>query len=238
MKKLVMLVLSSLLAASMAWAGATPGTGVVGSKHDLRALAGGTDERVCAFCHTPHHADVTSFSYMPLWSHEVTAETFTQYFSQTFDGWLSIVDPVTGPSVLCMSCHDGAVAPDAYYGKAGSVTPEGDAYGEYGIGLGGDMTNDHPIGFNYEDAMLDTNNATPEIRDADADLTTVTDIAAQVGHIGTIRNLLFDDDFDGTNETFTCASCHDVHNGPSVKEDYFLYADQNDSAFCRMCHIK
>ncbi|NDY41410.1 cytochrome C [Dissulfurirhabdus thermomarina] len=228
----------SLLGGAPAFGGAAPGTGIVGSKHDMllyTAANGGVVDphgRVCAYCHTPHHAvDDPNADYMPLWSRQVTQEpVFIEYSSPTLDA--VITDPVAGPSRLCMSCHDGAVAIDAYYGSNGTATlTEGDAFGEIGIGLNGDLSNDHPIGFDYPSVAL----ADPEIKDASSVF-----IENAVGT--TIADVLWDD--GSGNQLMTCATCHDVHNGPSTATSgtdpggWFLYAPQNNAKICLSCHDK
>lgn len=212
------------------FAGITAGSGIVDSKHDMRGYAesngGARDqfERVCAYCHTPHHAvEDLEADYMPLWSRTVTSEVFVEYDSATLDGLQAGIDTVMGPSRLCMGCHDGAVAIDAYYGAGGTATMvEGDAFLEIGVGLNGDLSNDHPIGFDYNEVAL-----------VDAEINAST--AAFSGG-ATVASVLYDDGFGGA--IMTCATCHDVHNGPTVNEGWFLYGKQAGSEFCVTCHAK
>ena len=222
------------MGATLAFAGAGAGTGIVDSKHDMRSYAashgGAADslDRVCAYCHTPHHAvEDANADYMPLWSRAVTTGTFAGYESTTFSQ--TVVDPVVGPSRLCMSCHDGVVAIDAYYGAVGTATMVGDdnfgGSAENHIGVGNDpktLTNDHPIGFEYALAKA----ADAEIAAAD----TVFSGGAS------IESVLWENQ-DGA-KIMTCATCHDVHNGPTVADNAFIYGKQSDSAFCTTCHIK
>lgn len=217
------------LGCATSFAGIDPGTGIVNSKHDMRlyasAAGGSADQfgRVCAYCHTPHHAveDINA-DYMPLWSRSVTAETFIEYTSATIDGVVA-GDPVAGPSRLCMGCHDGAVAIDAYYGQPGTATMvEGDAFTEIGVGLGGDLTNDHPIGFDYPYVASQD----PEINDASA---------VFAGGVA-VSSVLYDD--GNGNDLMTCSTCHDVHNSSGVVDGWFLYGYQQDSNFCITCHDK
>lgn len=219
----------SLGFAFTSFAGIAPGTGIVDSKHDMRVYAsangGSADQfgRVCAYCHTPHHAvEDLSADYMPLWSRTVSSEVFVEYDSTTIDG--SVVDdPVAGPSRLCMGCHDGAVAIDAYYGSPGTATMvEGDAFGEIGVGLAGDLTNDHPIGFKYSDVAT-----------ADAE---INDSSATFAGGVTVASVLYDD--GAGNDIMTCSTCHDVHNSAGVVDGWFLYGYQEDSNFCITCHMK
>ncbi len=226
MKRYIFIFLcTALLAfcATQVFAGATPGTGIVGSKHDMNLVSNADSQnRVCAFCHTPHHAlDDASADYLPLWSHELTSLTYTDYDSITFDGGgHKASDTLTGPSRLCMSCHDGAVAVDQHYGMVGTDVRSGDSWGEIGVGAGGDLSNDHPIGFDYTAiaGVIDD-----EIRLATAPVSNpnVVDIA----------ELLWD------GQWMTCASCHDVHN-TDANEDYFLYNQQANSDICMTCHDK
>lgn len=245
MKKIIVLLLAIAMSASTALAG----DGIVGSAHDMTMYPGISDPegRVCAFCHTPHHADTVSGDYMPLWSREWTqVASFTQYDSGSLQA--TITDPMVGPSILCMSCHDGAVAPDAYYGNPGTVALlEGDAYGEFGVGLAGDMSNDHPIGFDYTTVAAGTNtwgvpDGTRIGAGGDGEIRMETEDLSGFGVYGinTIADVLWNADNSGLGggKIFTCASCHDVHNGPTAVENHFLYGPQQDSQFCRMCHLK
>ncbi|KAA0890347.1 cytochrome c3 family protein [Oryzomonas rubra] len=239
------------------------GGGIVGSKHDMNVFLttnGGTkdlDQRVCAYCHTPHHAadptqtvtktvtnpatglstDITYSVYVPLWSRAVLTSTFDQYVSATFnpaaDG--KFYDNMAGPSRLCMSCHDGVTAVDSYYGKTGTVTQLGDdqmnyfGQNHFAIGQSFGLANDHPVGFVYADMQT---NPKYELKAA----------ASPIG-TKTIADVLTN--IDGVGAVMTCASCHDVHNGTAVQNTapasgrgYFLLAAQKDSALCLSCHDK
>ncbi len=216
------------------FAGMPPGSGIVDSKHDMTAYIdshGGVSDaqqRVCAYCHTPHHAlEDLDYDYLPLWSHELTQEVFIDYDSPTYDGanYMALnnfFDSLTGPSRLCMSCHDGAVAIDSYYGATGVVPGGGDAWGEIGVGLNGDLTNDHPIGFYYDDVATDDAEINPSTGVFDGGKT--------------IADVLFDDGVGGG--VMTCSSCHDVHNSVGVVDAAFLYGLQADSSICLTCHNK
>ena len=129
-----------------------------------------------------------------------------------------------------MSCHDGAVAIDAYYGATGTATMVGDdnfaGVASNHIGVGADpksLTNDHPIGFEYALAKA-----------ADAEIAPATSVFK--GGTATIDSVLWAN--AGGKKIMTCATCHDVHNGPSVVDGAFIYGKQADSAFCTSCHIK
>jgi Zn-finger protein len=224
-----------------------PGAGLVASKHNMLSYTEtfkDTQGRVCAYCHTPHHAlsDNTTegyADYLPLWSHKITSQTnFKAYFTPTVG--VDTNRALAGVTILCMSCHDGVVAVDEHYNNPGnSVKLADDGFGGTAVGLANNADapgaanfgNDHPIGFSYDEALLKH----------PGDLRAKTTVWAGSGantHVRTIGDGLTGGDF------FTCASCHDVHNKDNVANsvnanvNYFLYADQKDSAFCVTCHVK
>jgi predicted CXXCH cytochrome family protein len=182
---------------------------IVGTDHDLSgepAAAG----QVCIVCHTPHNAD-TAVAGAPLWNHQVTGATFTVYDSPTFDG--GPPGQPAGASRLCLSCHDGTVALDAFGGFAG--TP-----GNFISGnalLGTDLTGDHPISFVYDTALATTDGGLQDPATANSGLG------------GTIDADML---FSGSLE---CASCHDVHNNAIAP---FLRLANGSSAMCLTCHNK
>jgi hypothetical protein len=242
------------------------GGGIVNSKHDMRMFIqtyGGTADyadRVCAFCHTPHHAEdpataigydavnTTEYTaYTPLWSHALPENLdYDQYVSVTFnpglvvkDGVANTYDPMIGPSRLCMSCHDGTVAVDSYYGKTGTATNKGEDFlesesaGNFAVAKGHGLSNDHPVGMRYSDYVADGSH---ELKETTSTLPNNTDKS--------VADLLFNDANQGLSDIMTCASCHDVHNGKAVLEKpasgrgYFLVEKQAGSALCLTCHDK
>jgi hypothetical protein len=188
--------------------------------------------------------------YAPLWAHDSSTETFTPYSSPTLEADRG-GDALRGGSRLCMGCHDGAVAPDAYYGMAGTeITPGNDAWNGFGIAEGGDMTNDHPVGFSYGQAIGADATANGGYSQFNSPGTTLASLglAGKAGTgIVTVSNLLRAV-AGGPSDLVTCASCHDVHNsaqvftddaGMNVKaQDYLLYVTQEDSGLCVTCHAK
>src|SRR5690242_3544948 len=115
-KKSVLVALTFVAMGTVAFAGTAPKSGIPGSIHDMTkygALDASDPEsqqgRVCAYCHTPHHAITDGNDYLPLWSHKVTSTTFTPYASATIDASIDPTTMMEGPSKLCMSCHDGSV---------------------------------------------------------------------------------------------------------------------------------
>lgn len=138
-RMVLVVFLAGIGVASLAQAGT-----IVNSKHDLSAM-GAADGQICIACHTPHNAD-TSTVDAPLWNHALTAATYNVYDSPTFTGKPSQTEP-GGVSKLCLSCHDGTVALDAFGGTSGTTM----------IGDAGNLTTDlkksHPISFTYDTAL-------------------------------------------------------------------------------------
>ena len=201
--------------------------GVVGSKHDLRALGGGTPTgagqlEVCVSCHTPHQASAAAGQH-PLWNHTGTATTvFGVYANSTIDSTPTEIGGASmgaqSVSLLCMSCHDGTVSvlsqynpPNSGVGTVTAVAGRIDASGLIigNANLGTSLANDHPINFIYDAAVAS----------ADGDL---IDPATDTN----VSNLLF-------AGTVQCASCHEVHNPTFVP---FLVKSNTGSALCLTCH--
>lgn len=177
---------------------------ISGSDHDFSGQ-GWSGGEICIVCHTPHKAD-TTVTDAPLWNHEVTVATFTLYSSSTLDATLGQPD---GISKLCLSCHDGTVAIDAFGGKSGSSYITGSAL------IGTDISDDHPISFTYNTALAT----------ADGGL---YDPSTQSSGLGSTiaADMLFSDKLE-------CASCHDVHDDTY---EPFLIKSNAGSALCLTCH--
>jgi predicted CXXCH cytochrome family protein len=196
---------------------------VIGSKHDFSATGPnatykGTNTQVCVYCHAPHNTSTTS---QPLWNHATTAATYTMYGtggnpSSTLNATLAQPGVV---SKLCLSCHDGTVAIDSFGGATGTNFATGNVL------LGTDLSNDHPIGFSYDAALV---TADPGLRPVTSTATIGT------GNTGTIdTKMLF-------SSKMECASCHDVHNSTSgtAVESKLLRITTVGSALCITCHVK
>ena len=164
---------------------ATAGNGINMSVHDLRrannrvgykSAAPDTLDRLCVFCHAPHHTyklttagaigtgptAPANATYLPLWNHTITTMVFVPYKngpdepilgakrSQAIDTF----DKIGATSLLCLSCHDGSISVNEY-GHA-PQNPASQSSGgitiaaQYNIGKGGYLANHHPIGFPYD----------------------------------------------------------------------------------------
>lgn len=196
---------------------------IVGSPHDFSSQ-GWSGGQICVACHTPHNSD-TTVTDAPLWNHDVTTATYTMYSRSSIDGTVG-----TAPgsvSLLCLSCHDGTVAIDAYGGATGTTffaptAPQN---------LGTDLSNDHPISISY--------NATTAATDGGLHNPTTTTVtigdAADNTRTGTITDIML------TSGEVQCSSCHDVHNTFTVAGaggDPLLKVSKLASALCLTCHDK
>ena len=163
---------------------------ILGTKHNLSASGLGTitatdENRVCIFCHTPHHAT----SVTPLWSRSLSNAIYNLYGSSTL-----VAQPgqPTGASRLCLSCHDGTVAIGMLDGAmepillTGGITsmPSGLS------NLETDLSDDHPISFIY-DSILAVQRG--ELKDP---LSLPSEIKLEDGQI------------------LQCTSCHNPHKDP------------------------
>jgi len=222
MKKVLLLILVLSLVAGIA----TVWASVIGTPHDLAP-------EPCAMCHTPH----SGTGQYPLWNRLQTAPTYTLYSSISFD-----MGPTTqprSPSSLCLVCHNGIASelvnypgpcsnPDAAY----DLTVAGCA------DLGTDLSNEHPISFNFNASLDLDNNVFPsalQIR------TTPSARYAIPGAISGTNYMLYGN--VGTTDLywFECATCHSVHDlatypGKGEYQVYFLRADNTGSQMCLDCH--
>jgi len=227
----------------------TSRAGIVGSPHDFSAQAWNTDPAdpatVCSTCHTPHHADS---SVVPLWSHATTSSSFKMYNQTTVPVSSMVAVPngsPNGPSLACLSCHDGTVAINTY-GGIGNYTTHGPAsYITNSANLGTDLTHSHPISFNYTPALVGTGpNQDQWLFNPDTTpvLTPVSGAFAP-GNDMSINGFLLNG-----HHTVECTSCHDVHNqsgtpfditkNPKLVKIVGVDASGKGSLLCRSCHNK
>ncbi len=275
MKKLLAISLSLALATVLSFAtfafaistgytgetALTAGIGINGTVHDLRrhnshlSYNGGDYlDRLCIFCHAPHHTYRLStattgtgtvapadYTYLPLWNHKVTQEQFLTYNngpmepqdgakrSQAIDNGIKM----GATSLLCLSCHDGTVAVNVY-----GNTPQdsrsisnGSTFisSEYNIGAQGNLANHHPIGFNYE-AVASVDKEIYDSNVAVFDHTPDPNVANADSPVEPVSNFL-----PGGN--MECSTCHAVHNKGNTGEKLLYVSDQN-SNLCLSCHNK
>ncbi len=218
----VMVLLRSSLASLASMTGAafaallllSPGpafAGIQGSAHDF-SLRSWSKGEICIVCHTPHRA--TAGLDAPLWNHQVSVAAFTLYSSPTMQ--VTAEQPSPGSSSrMCLSCHDGSVAVDAFGGASGSVQIASRA------NLTTDLSNDHPIGIEWAHQT--------GLSAADPHCMTCHDVTNP--RVPTGKELRF------FKRKVECASCHDVHNS-KVMDVKLLRKPLAGSQICLHCHPK
>ncbi len=185
-------------------------------------------EEICRVCHVPHDHNRTTTSYWTaglLWNHAapVTAD-WTPYDSGSMD---AVVGDPSGPSLLCLGCHDGSTGLDTFDKYAGGsvfIATYNTAYQVPATGTAGDLSGSHPISMSYYD---------------DGNMNDAASTA--MGTSGFIEDVLF-----GTPGTSTveCSSCHDVHDQNGLIGTHLLrvansVADGGTaSGLCLTCHDK
>ena len=241
MKKIVLTVAAIVAAASMAQA-----LSIVNSKHDIpggTAGAYGTNAvegQICIYCHTPHNP----IRDVPLWNrNNPTSAGWSFYNSPTLTqaarGAQFNADSI---SLFCLSCHDGTTAIGAYINEPlstndmgadnisftrGTNTIASKAYANIG-NSGKDLTNDHPVGFDYSVAQSsDTASGTGGLR-------AIGEVKNRFGITDANYNPFY---YAGNLvNQMECASCHKVHD-PGTSNN-FLRIENNKSALCLACHNK
>jgi predicted CXXCH cytochrome family protein len=196
---------STLLAGTLAAAGmlfaTQAGAGILGTKHDFSAAGYGSTQ-LCIFCHAPHNAQ--TIPEAPLWNHQSTTATYTLYSGP---GTMNATVGQPGAvSKLCLSCHDGTVA----IGNFGTVTTDTHRITGKSL-LGTDLSNDHPIGFTYDNAL-----------------------AAADGYL-VVPSIVVTAGLPLFSNKMECSTCHGVHDNTNAP---FLRKTNTASALCLTCHIK
>ena len=185
---------------------------IVDSKHNL-ALSGPGDIKaeveteICIFCHTPHQ----SIGQAALWNHEMSVASYTPYTSTTLK---ATVGQPTGASKLCLSCHDGTVALGSLGSRSSPVHMNVGTFSPLPTGrrsrLGTDLSDDHPISFNYSPTLASLNGQLKDPLNLDS--------RVRLDHNGQMQ----------------CTSCHDPHNDEFGK---FLVMENTGAALCASCHV-
>jgi predicted CXXCH cytochrome family protein len=171
----------------------------------------------------------------PLWNHQLSSATYIPYSSATLK---ANVGQPNGVSKLCLGCHDGTIAIEAYStntGAGGHFISDA----QFGTGskvIGTDLTNDHPVSFTYDSALLALDSGLRPVTSPIIDSTgiligaTKTPAGPSQSMTGTIADLL------DRNGQVQCTSCHDVHNGQGINK--LLKINNTGSALCLTCHNK
>ncbi len=233
MRRFAFIALAAMLAATTA---AAQGT-IVGSKHDLSIVGGGSipsayGTQVCVYCHTPHKASTDA----ALWNKALPSPgSFTavgggvqEYFNVAASG-------------SCLSCHDGTLGVDVVVNVNGAA-------GAWTAGAGGanfttdwkmtaanpgyigtDLSNDHPIGVDYSTSTTNTR-FNPMVIGGHSGA-----YVRMPGSTATRGLTLYTRTGAATSYTVECSSCHTPHDPTNT---LFLRYPNTGSGVCLACHKK
>lgn len=216
MKRIVLVAAALAVSASAAYAV----VGVTNTKHDLSgtgAMTGGGANQKCIYCHTPHNPQIA----VPLWNRTNGSAITATYNSATMTATANAATvSLTSISGFCMSCHDGVTSMGAIKNKAGATDNTVALTGLTGYNaknnLGTDLSNDHPVGFNY---------ASAQGQETDGGLLA----------IATVKGSMPNSFFGPAAELMECATCHKVHDNTVTP---FLRLNNAGSNLCLACHVK
>jgi len=206
----------------------------------------------CTKCHTPHQAKSTTL----LWNHALQSTAYswdvpattagTPY--PTFKG-----DTYKGPTTKCLSCHDGLMAStDGMWFNRQSVSGSkyvaapGTLNSGHEVSEGADLSKTHPVAMPYP------LNGAPSTYNFVKNGTALESAEWVADPMTTNKIRLFNDDGAGNISAgasagktgIECTSCHDVHNGPRVKDVMLLTgaltgSDRSPGGYiCTQCHLK
>jgi predicted CXXCH cytochrome family protein len=178
---------------------------VLGS-HNLSTSIGGQNTASCLYCHAPH----SGLGKGPLWSHQLSSKVYPNlYTSPTLQ---NVPDqPVLGDnSSLCLSCHDGTVAP-------GLTVPYGQiTTSQMSRGLLPNLENSHPFSLRLP------------IKDAAHLVPTIAAGGTTGDTTGAVKLI---------NGNIECATCHNPHNQKvDIRSPKFLVRENTRGALCLSCH--
>ncbi len=181
--------------------------------HDLTTGSGspitGARPGSCAYCHAPH----SGFAPAPLWNQTLSKQTYTPYTSTTYQQTGNQAPPLGEDSSLCLSCHDGTVAPGQTI-VYGAVTTAGSMYPTDVFGT--NLRNTHPFS-----VILPIKDSV----DLVASLASQGKTADPLGAVKLIQG------------NIECTSCHDPHvQAKDLVSQNFLVRDSSSGQMCLACH--
>jgi predicted CXXCH cytochrome family protein len=161
----------------------------------------------CLYCHAPH----SSLSGPPLWNQTLSTQTYNNYTSSTYHQ--TNATPMVGSSSkLCLSCHDGTVAPGqtVAFGKmlvSGTMASA--------ARFGSDLRGSHPT--DMKTPLVESPEIAPQLFGASP---TTKDPAVKL-----VKN------------NVECTTCHDPHSqGKDHIVPMFLVRDNIRGQLCLACH--
>jgi hypothetical protein len=168
----------------------------------------------CTFCHAPHSNRTGGNG---LWNQQLSAQTYTPYTSSTYYGVYhqkgNVQPPLGRSSSLCLSCHDGTVAP----GQGSVYSPVMNKASMFTRDVfGADLSTSHPF------SMVLPLSDTPDLAASLVANKQTADPLHKVRLIG------------GNVE---CISCHNPHvQAIDTRSQNFLVRDSSSGQMCLACH--
>jgi len=206
-------LMSTAIVFGMAGAAQAQVTGDVIGVHDLttgsKSPVTGARAGSCQYCHAPH----SGIGNAPLWNQTLSVQTYTPYSSTTSPETGNAQPPLGRDSSLCLSCHDGTVAPGQTV-VYGTVTMTGSM--NSADVLGTNLQNSHPFSLilPIKDSVDLTSSLVSQGKTADP--------------TGAVKLIL------GNIE---CTSCHDPHvQARDTISQNFLVRDSSNGQLCLACH--
>ena len=180
---------------------------ILNSKHDLSRSGPGPvratgESEVCIFCHAPHNTSPAA----PLWNRHNPQLYYRVYSSSTTD---ARIDQPTGTSKMCLSCHDGTIAPGLVLSRPNPIPMTHPTMPAGRSDLTTDLSDDHPIGLRFDRQLT--------ARDPQLRLPGSVDQRIKLGPRGELE----------------CVACHDPHNNQFGD---FLRIPMREGALCNTCH--
>jgi len=168
----------------------------------------------CTFCHAPHSNRTGGNG---LWNQALSKQTYIPYISNSYHQKGNTIPPLGKSSSLCLSCHDGTVAPGqgSVYGPRMS---RGSMFSAdiLGSSSSSDLSSSHP--FSLVLPIVDS----PDLAASLVANQRTADPLHKVWLIG------------GNVE---CTSCHNAHvQAIDLKSQNFLVRDSSSGQMCLACH--
>jgi predicted CXXCH cytochrome family protein len=169
----------------------------------------------CYYCHAPH-SGVGGLT--PLWNQKLSTQVYTAYTSTTSTDSGNPKPPQSSPSTLCLSCHDGTVAPGQTqaYGAVPISGPLNSADVLDTAGTLGNLQSSHPFSLGLP------------LKDAPYLAASLVASGTTLDKTGAVKLI------KGNVE---CTSCHSAHVQAIDKVSRnFLVLNSADGAMCLACH--
>ena len=235
------------------------GPGIVNSAHDLRTLqvAGQTNNQVCIFCHTPHKAADQNL----VWNHTLGTGNYsfnatgpfgTPGIDRTSQGTplpASTTAFGTGPTKMCMSCHDGSVAIGSLNnigdGATGTIVTSPstlNGQSKQVASATGGMAGNHPVAIPYPDRAGATYNGITSAVTSGFGGAAGSGGWADIAGIQAASIKLHGGPAAGA-WGMECTSCNDANNNTVATTGgeagkYFLRVSGDKSGLCLACQRK